>query len=203
MRVPNSLDTRRSGMGALGLTWDAGAGMGRSSCGLPAVPGCCLCAARGRGGRQAGAVAAGPATRPRAGPRQRATGPDSGASASTTSDTPRPPCSWNRASSSSSSRNSSATPTSASPPASTRTSDSASNAKPSTPSATPSAQRTTAPKTHLPQPSSADVAVSVAVKDQDAPFSTNRERGILPHYSTAPTSELAFVQELQDSFRSA
>ena len=43
-------------------------------------------------------------------------GPDSAASASTTSDTRPPPCSWNRASNSSSSRNSSATPTSASPP---------------------------------------------------------------------------------------
>ena len=75
---------------------------------------------------------------------------------------------------------------------------SAYNAKPST----PSAQRTTAPKTHPPQPSSADVAVSVAVKDQDAPFSANRQRGILSRSSTAPTGDLAFTQELQDSFRS-
>ncbi|MFJ3914165.1 site-specific integrase [Streptomyces vinaceus] len=43
------------------------------------------------------------------------------------------------------------------------TSDSASNAKPSAPSATPSAARTATPTTHPPQPSSADVAVSVAV----------------------------------------
>ena len=100
------------------------------------------------------------------------TGPDSDASASTTSGTRPPPCSSNKASTSSSSRNSSDTPTSASPPASTPTSDSASNAKPSTPSESSSHQPTRTPTTHPLQPSSADVAVTVAVKAPESPTGT-------------------------------
>lgn len=86
------------------------------------------------------------------------TGPDSAASAYTTSDTRRRPFSWSRAWTSSSSRNSSDTPTSASPPASTPTSESASNARPSTAWPTPSSWATTAPPPHPPQLPFADVA---------------------------------------------
>lgn len=93
--------------------------------------------------------------------------PASAASASMTSATRPPRCSWNRASNSSSSRNSSATPTSASPPPSTLTSDSASSETPSTPSAPRSTARrsprrptATAMNRHPAPPSSADVAVN-------------------------------------------
>lgn len=61
----------------------------------------------------------------------------------------------------------SATPASASPPTSTPTYASASSVRPSTPSATPSA-RPTPRTTRPPQPSSADVAVSVAAKRHEA-----------------------------------
>lgn len=108
----------------------------------------------------------------------------SGLSASTTSDTRPPPCSWSKASISSSSRNSSATPTSASPPASTPTSDSASNAKPSTPSTTYSARAATTEKTRPPRQASADVAVTVAVKRPGAP--TKHSPGGGSHFIRRP-----------------
>ncbi|MEU3743773.1 MULTISPECIES: hypothetical protein [Streptomyces] len=58
------------------------------------------------------------------------------------------------------------------------TSDSACNAKPSTPWAARSARPTTTPLTHLLHPSSADVAVTVVVKPEDALSSIRRGKGI-------------------------
>ncbi|WSD11393.1 DUF397 domain-containing protein [Streptomyces hirsutus] len=68
-----------------------------------------------------------------------------------------------------------ATPTSASPPASMPTYDSDSSGTPSTPWATPSAARTTTLTTRPLRSSSADVAVSVAVKHPEAPPGTNSD----------------------------
>ncbi len=69
------------------------------------------------------------------------------------------------------------------------TSASASNAKPSTPSATPSARAMTLTTTRAPQPSSADVAVSVAVRALWAP-SAGHARGSPEHFSTSPDPDV-------------